>query len=75
MPLAHTDPPSGVAAPTRPDLPRGWSYSDEVDERDRFAAARRRRLVGIVAIAVVVVLAVPLLLVLNAQRHCRCCWC
>lgn len=70
MALIHTDPRSSATQPSRPALPHGWRYSDEVETGDAYVVGRhRRRLALFIVVGVAIAVAIALLLVLNAQRH------
>jgi hypothetical protein len=68
MPL-HAEPKPGTTSPDLPELPPGWSYTEDVAWDDGYAAHRVRRLVIGVAIAVAVAAALAGLVIWNASAH------
>jgi hypothetical protein len=69
MPL-HAEPKPEATSPDLPELPPGWSYTDDLVWDDNGHAAHRvRRLVIGVAVAVVVAAALAALVIWNASAH------
>jgi hypothetical protein len=68
MPL-HAEPKPEATSPDLPELPPGWSYTEDVAWDDRYAAHRVRRLVIGVAVAVVVAAVLAGLVIWNASAH------
>jgi hypothetical protein len=69
MTSLHAEPKPGTTSPDFPELPPGWSYTEDVAWDDGYAGHRVRRLVIGVAFAVAVAAALAGLMIWNASAH------